>query len=240
MLHTKLAIISNVFEIIATAAAMLLSFMEDQYSIEPSDLLVAYFSALTILDIPRLRSLWLLPSADACISLLTTIYILSIFALLLESKRKLKILRARYRHVTMEQAIGFWGRSFFFWVTPFFRVGYSNILTIADLPKVDEDLQGNAARRKLEKAWARSKQDRRLLKAVFRAYLWPTLSAIIPRLALSAFKFCQPFLIASTIEYFEEGSTAEIKEYGEALVGAYLLVYLGMAVCVRAIVKPLF
>ncbi|PWY72279.1 putative multidrug resistance-associated protein [Aspergillus heteromorphus CBS 117.55] len=229
-LHTKLATTSDVLSIIATAAAACLSFVEDQHSIEPSDLLVVYFSALTLLDIPRLRSLWLIPDTDICRGLWTAIYILTVVALFLESMKKLKILRSLYQDVTKEQVIGFWGRSFFIWVTPLFRAGFSDILSVEDLPETDKALQGDIARQRLENAWVDCKPSRRLLKAVFHAYLWPVLSAVVPRLALSGFTFCQPFLIASTIGYFEDGSTDDIRKYGRALVGAYLLVYLGIAI----------
>ncbi|PYH94329.1 hypothetical protein BO71DRAFT_430061 [Aspergillus ellipticus CBS 707.79] len=229
-LHTKLATTSDVLNIVATTAAAILSFVEDQCSIEPSDLLVIYFSALTLLDVPRLRSLWLIPGTDTCRGLWTTIYILTVAALVLESMKKFRILRTLYTDVTKEQVIGFWGRSFFIWVTPLFRAGFSDILSVEDLPETDKDLQGDVARQKLETAWVNCKPNFRLLKAVFRAYPWPVLLAVVPRLALSGFTFCQPFLITSTINYFENDSTEDIRQYGRALVGAYLLVYLGIAI----------
>lgn len=234
VIQTKLGITADILEIIASAAAVLLSFVEDQRSVEPSVLLAIYFSGLVVLTIPRLRSLWLIPSINLCRGLLTVIYILTVLAFLLESRTKLKVLRAAYQHVPREQSIGFWGRSLFLWVNPMFQLGYSKILSISDIPELDQDLQGDVVLEKLELAWAKSKPGFRLIKAVFRAYSGPAFFAVIPRLALSAFKFCQPFLITSTITYFESGrsdSTAEPKEYGRALIGAYLLVYLGMAVC---------
>jgi hypothetical protein len=88
--------------------------------------------------------------------------------------------------------IGFWGRSFFIWVNPFFRVGYSKVLSVADIPEIDENLKDTIPWGYLENAWMPSKATRRLLKAIFRAFLWPTLSAVAPRLTPGAFKFCQP------------------------------------------------
>jgi hypothetical protein len=48
---------------------------------------------------------------------------------------------------------------------------------------------------------------------------------------LGGFTFCQPFLITSTVEYFTGDIKARPKGYGQALVGAFLLMYLGIAVC---------
>ncbi|KAJ5675349.1 multidrug resistance-associated protein [Penicillium macrosclerotiorum] len=140
---------------------------------------------------------------------------------------------AVYKLVTQERLVGFWGRGLFLWLNPTFRLGYSKVLSIAELPELDQDLQGDAALQKLEIAWLNSQPQSRLIKAVFRAYSQAVFFPVIPRLALSAFKFCQPFLITSTINYFEIGrsdSTAKSKDYGGALIGAYLLVYLGMAI----------
>lgn len=101
------------------------------------------------------------------------------------------------------------------------------------MPEVDDDLLGQNAGAKLLSAWEEVKStqgNRRLLRATFRAYLWPYLSGIIPRLALSAFTFCQPFLITATVDFLGSPATAESDKYGQALVGAYVLVYLGLAV----------
>ena len=69
-----------------------------------------------------------------------------------------------------------------------------------------------------------------MLSAILRAYSLPFLSAMLPRLALTAFTFSQPFLITATVTFFGAPSSPETTQYGKALVGAYLLVYLGSAV----------
>lgn len=229
-LNTKASLASGIINIIATFVAACTSFMEDQRSIEPSDILVIYFSASSILALPRLRSLWLISSANACIGLWTSILVFTVALLFVESARKTKLLRSRYHSVTKEQIYGFWGRSFFIWVLPFLYVGYSKVLEVEDMPDVDTDLQGQTAGERLQQAWKTANGDRRLLGATFSAYRWPCLSGIPPRLALAVFTFAQPFLITATIDYLESPPTAESKNYGRALVGAYVLVYLGLAV----------
>jgi hypothetical protein len=118
-------------------------------------------------------------------------------------------------------------------VLPFFQVGYSKVLQSTDMPEVDDDLRGENSGRKLQSAWEVTKNNRRLLRATFRAYIWPCLSGILPRLCLTAFTFCQPFLITATVDFMGNPTTAESKKYGQALVGAYVLVFLGIAVCVK-------
>lgn len=230
-LHTRLSTTSGVLNILAIFAAALLSFMEDQRSVEPSDLIVIYFSVSSILSIARLRSLWLISSVPACRGLWTAVYVLTVSTLLLESVIKTKLLRPVYRSLTREQLIGFWGRSFFVWVLPIFRLGYSKIFNVEDLPDVDQALQGYPAEKRLNASWQRTTGRRRLLKATVDAYLLPLLSGIGPRLCVTVFTFCQPFLINATVNFMATTTTTpESKKYGQALVGAYVLVYLGLTV----------
>lgn len=66
----------------------------------------------------------------------------------------------------------------------------------------------------------------------FRALKWPLLSAVVPRLTLTAFNFCQPFLLARAIELSAQPINHETNNYGYGLIGAFVLVYLGIAVCI--------
>lgn len=231
-LHTVLSTASGALSIVATFAATVLSFLEDQRSFKPSDTLVVYFSLLAILQIPCLRSLWLMSSVGVCQGLWTAIFAVTFGLVLLESASKTRILRPVYLTLSSEEVCGFWPRSFFAWVLPLFRVGFSTAIGIGDIPEVDHDLRGNAASAKLSRAWMESKGPWRIIKALFRAYRWSILSAIVPRIALIAFTLCQPFLIATTVTWIGSEVTTETKDYGQTLVGAYVIVYFGMAVSV--------
>lgn len=68
-----------------------------------------------------------------------------------------------------------------------------------------------------------------LLKACFRSHMWSFLSPVIPRLCLSAFTFAQPFLINTTVSLADQRDS--IGDLGKYLIGAWALVYLGVAVC---------
>ena len=204
--------------------------MEDQYSVRPSDILVIFFSVLSVLSAARLRSLWHLQGVIVCKALWTVIFVLFVALMFVESLRKTKILRSPYDMLGKEEISGFWGRSFFTWVFPMFRKGYSSILSLADLPDVDESLKGRNAGQKLQKAWNSSSGSRRLLKSVLLAYRWSWFAAVIPRLCLTVFSFAQPFLINATLKYLSQPTTKENESYGRALIGAYVFVYLGFAV----------
>jgi hypothetical protein len=94
--------------------------------------------------------LWLVPSNYVPKVLWTIIFICTIFVVFLESVRKTRFLRPMYRSATMEQIVGFWGRSFFIWVLPFFQAGYSKELQLEDIPRIDPDLEAISSRTELQ------------------------------------------------------------------------------------------
>jgi hypothetical protein len=70
-----------------------------------------------------------------------------------------------------------------------------------------------------------------LLGAVIKAYKWELLAGVLPRLCQTGFTFAQPFLIQTTVTLFSEEYTPLVKSQGVALIGAYAIVYIGIAVC---------
>ncbi|KAI8257071.1 ABC transporter atnG [Colletotrichum sp. SAR 10_77] len=176
-INTTLSLASGILTFVAVLAASLHSILEDQRSTRPSDLLILYFSASTILALPRLRTLRLIASASTAKALWTAIFILTALVVPLESIGKKKFLQPTYQSLTKEEETGFWGRSFFTWLLPFFRLGYSRVIHIHDMPEVDADLTGETA-----------------------------------------------------VTFMQTPKTPQSEKYGQALVGAYVLTYIGLAV----------
>jgi hypothetical protein len=238
-LHTRAAVAAEVLSSAANFGALVLSFLEDQRSVKPSDLLVLYYSASTLLGIPRLRTLWLLPS-DYLVHQVVWTVLLAITAVVavLECIGKTSHLRPVYKKgLTSEETSGFWTRSLFVWLLPLFRQGYNTIFLVEDLPEVDNDLKASTTSRELEHAWRRARRlpNRfRLVRATLRANAWSFLSAVAPRLFLTAFTFCQPFLIQAAVSHLRNDNdkdSSDHERFGQALIGAFALTYLGIAVC---------
>jgi len=59
---------------------------------------------------------------------------------------------------------------------------------------------------------------------------WPILAVIPPRLCLIGFSFCQPFLINRAVRFSQDPATAQTKNIGYGLIGAYIVVFIGIAV----------
>lgn len=229
-LHTGYFISAGVLSSLAILASAVHSVLEDQRSVQPSDILVIYFSASTLLSTPRLRTLWLISSIEAPKIVWTLVFIGTVAVVFVESIRKTGSLQPQYKNATKEQTASFWSRGFFIWVLPFFRVGYSKVLELGDIPKVDDELEEDSVWAQLEAAWGSTRGPYRLIRATFLANSWSFSCAVVPRLALSVFTLCQPFLIESVVSYLVTDEHATHNEYGHALIGAFVLVYLGIAV----------
>ncbi|KAJ5785624.1 uncharacterized protein N7503_010836 [Penicillium pulvis] len=232
-LFTNIALASSILDTAANGTAIVLSFLADQRAINPSYLLSLYFSLGSVLSIPRLRSLWLINSDQTCRSIWTAIFTLTVLVALAESVNKEAILLPDVRDKASKEEIhGLWGRSFFTWTNSVFKNGYRAALQVDDLPDVDNSLQASLAGEKIHRAWTKGSHETkryRLIRATLRAYFWPFLSAIIPRLILIAFKFCQPFLITAAVNYVSRPK-ASPDYFGQALIGAFVLEYFSMAV----------
>lgn len=72
------------------------------------------------------------------------------------------------------------------------------------------------------------KQHRSLFYATMKLLCPLLLSTVIPRLCQTVFTFAQTFMINTTVKYIDELDASP--NYGKGLIGAWALVYLGIAV----------
>lgn len=70
-----------------------------------------------------------------------------------------------------------------------------------------------------------------LIGVVFKTFKWSILAVIPPRLCMIGLTFCQPLLLHKAMELSAEEVSTESTHIGYGLIGAYVLVYVGMAVC---------
>jgi hypothetical protein len=63
-----------------------------------------------------------------------------------------------------------------------------------------------------------------------RAFWLPIVSAGFPRLCLLGFTFAQPFLINQTVIFVSQSVEEATQNTGYGLIGAFALVYIGLAV----------
>ncbi|KAH7359713.1 multidrug resistance-associated protein [Pyrenochaeta sp. MPI-SDFR-AT-0127] len=227
--QTNASLATDILAIAGIAGVGWLSYMGHQRSLRPSTLISLYLSALVILSLPRIRTLWLIRSTKGAAAAMTVTLVLTAVALLLESIEKKSSVVEEKRFGAPEEYSGFWTRTAFVWLAATFRAGYTKVLVPDDLPILDTRLQSDVLRQNLMSTWA--KYDHRiphsLLKACFHTNLFSFLSAIPPRLCRSVFYFTQPLLINATISYV--GNASADSNFGIALIGAWVLVFCGIA-----------
>ncbi|KAI2468461.1 ABC transporter type 1, transmembrane domain-containing protein [Annulohypoxylon bovei var. microspora] len=68
-----------------------------------------------------------------------------------------------------------------------------------------------------------------LAKTLARALAVPLLLPVGPRIAMTGFQFCQPFLINTLLDYLQKPSDDASRNVGYGLIGATILIYIGIA-----------
>jgi ATP-binding cassette, subfamily C (CFTR/MRP), member 1 len=58
----------------------------------------------------------------------------------------------------------------------------------------------------------------------------PVFATMLPRVALTAFNFCQPFLVERAVLLSQEPITPLSRNIGYGMIGAYFIVYVGIAI----------
>ena len=178
------------------------------------------------------RTLWLQRHNDIIAAVTSISIALRCILLVTESTRKEDMLRGKWRNTSPEATSGPVGKAFFGWLNRLFLIGYSRSLSLDDLYPLDKHLTSEYLYHMLSIAW--SPESRKRSKSLFRVTIsqikWHVLSAFPPRLALTGFTFCQPFLITRAIDLSQEPATQASLNDGYGLIGAYFIVYLGIAV----------
>lgn len=168
-----------------------------------------------------------------------------------ESWDKTELLKKKDQERCPEERAGILNRGVFAWLNALFFKGYKGRLNFDDLHPIDGALSSHVLSKSLWTSWGSvskylipdaahmrhfeadfSDRDGKydLVLSLFRCLMWPLLIQITPRIVLIALKFSQPFLVQRVTEYVGSESAATDDDIGFGLIGAYGLVYIGLAV----------
>ncbi|KAL4798804.1 P-loop containing nucleoside triphosphate hydrolase protein [Aspergillus venezuelensis] len=229
-LRNDISVPADVLELFTIAGALALSYVHHARSIRPSTLLVCFLSARSLFGVARVRTQWLMPGATRAAVPFLLSFLLTLLSTVLESLGKQSNLVPLAKAPgTPEPFSGFWKRATFAWLTTTFRQGYAKIISVQDLPDLDPKLGSDVVSRQMQYAWSRADKSAKhaMLWAVLEAYKYPLLVAVVPRLLMTGFTFCQPFLITATVTWVEIPDAS--MDSGKGLIGAFALVYAGQA-----------
>ncbi|KAF7870491.1 hypothetical protein EAF04_004235 [Stromatinia cepivora] len=152
---------------------------------------------------------------------------------LLEAGGKDQLLYHDYKKYGPEEKSGVFNKAVFWWLRDLLIRGRKNILALGDLYPLNEELSTGKLLPRFQTAWelAGAKAGSyRALYATFRALIGSILVAMIPRVCLIGFNFCQPLLIHRFTNYLQQPVTENATNQGYGLVGAYGIVYLGITI----------
>lgn len=206
--------------------------MEHQRTLRPSFILNIWLLLTLLFDIAQVRTLWLQGYQSAIAPAMTVSVAMKASLVVVEAIEKRSILRAKWRAATPESTAGFYNQALFWWLNPLFLRGYFNSLEVEELYGLDKHLSSDYLYPRVKTAWEdlAAKSRHSLMLLYFRRFKWDFLCAVPPRLAYIGFTFCQPFLINRAVDLSSQPITAASKNVGYGLIGAYLLVYVGIAI----------
>ncbi|KAI4279834.1 MAG: hypothetical protein L6R38_004935, partial [Xanthoria sp. 2 TBL-2021] len=230
--RTRTTIPNAAVTLVGFLALGVLSVVEHQRTLRPSMLLEFYLLFSLLFDAAKLRTLWLQGYNNNPAIVSTLALALKFLLLVAEAQTKQKSLRVEWKSQSPEATSGLFGKSLFLWLNRLFRQGYANSLSVEDLLPLDKHLTADYLYDKLHQPWANlsKKSPRSLLMLFFGRLKWRLLAAVPPRLGLIGFKFCQPFLIERAISFNRQPIDQSSTNQGYGLIGAYFLVYSGIAV----------
>ncbi|KAI0602863.1 ATPase-like protein [Biscogniauxia sp. FL1348] len=213
-----------------------LSLLEHSRSPRPSILLASFLFITIIFDIARARTLFY-ASASHNDTVFWRLFVSSLvfkgFLIILESYHKTRWVQWEVQEHSPEETTGLFGLGAFFWLNRLFLTGYRKILKLDDLYPLDYGMATESLSLKLEDFVKRASiKGKRfgLVKALGKTLGASLLLPIGPRAALTAFKFSQPFLIHTLLDYMEEAAEISSQNTGYGLIGAAILIYTGIAI----------
>ena len=233
-LGTKTSIPAATLDFVAACVLAILSSYEHTRSVAPSVVIDFYLFFSLLFDVARLRTLFLIQNIEvrsiAVVAALSTIIKLGV--LVSEATSKRPYLLERYRHLSPEATSGTYSRAVFWWLNGLFKAGYSKLIGLQDLDEIAETLSSINVGGRFEAAWATADKTKKygLLLTTAKILRWQLLLSALPRLILIGFKYAQPFLLNRTITYVSNRDD-QPSNVGWALVGAYAIVYIGLAIC---------
>ncbi|KAF7548170.1 hypothetical protein G7Z17_g7235 [Cylindrodendrum hubeiense] len=237
---SSLFISAQVLALSAALATAVLSHSEHRRSHRPSMLLDIFLGLTILLDIAHDRTLWLSSSSKLdtiFVRVFTAAVAVKAVLIVLESRAKLEGITVTDEKIeSLDGGRGIYSLSTFAWLSGLFLSGYKRVLSIEDLPALDENmavdtLQAQFAKRTKKYLGKSTKEapqhNLRLLRALGDTLAVPLLLPIVPRIVLIGFTVSQAFLIQSVLDFLDD-EEAPIQE-GYGLIGAAILIYAGIA-----------
>ncbi|KAH7271040.1 P-loop containing nucleoside triphosphate hydrolase protein [Fusarium solani] len=231
-----LSLAGSCLTFVASLFAVALSYIEHSSARRPSTLLAIYILLTLLFDIVQARTAWLIiTNSHQTIQarLFTASIVVKLVVLCLETIPKTRWIHWNADEHSPEESSSVLSLGVYAWLNKLFLRGYRDVMDIDDLYPLDEGMTaGKLYSRFSNKIRAHkypNEPNSGLLKDLCRTLPGPFLYPVAPRIALIAFKFCQPFFIDATLEFLQLPETPTTNNIGYGLIGAVFLIYSGIA-----------
>lgn len=154
---TRASLAADVLSFVATIIAQVFLFWDHRRSLRPSTALSLYLTASILSGVVRTRTLWLISPPVSVPVALTVALGFSSAALVLQSRKKQISSSDKGQPFAPEQLSGIWSRTIFAWIVPLLRKGHSKIISLRDLPSLDQKLRSIQLEGELSSIWAKCK-----------------------------------------------------------------------------------
>ncbi|KAG9504746.1 hypothetical protein J7337_004722 [Fusarium musae] len=231
---TPIFVASSVLNLIAALAMVMISYTDHRRSPRPSILLSTFLFLTLLFDIAQSRTLFLLSGSTPEITysaVFTTSLAVKVVILFLETKSKNEWITWDRDEHSPEETSNIFSLGVLSWLNSIFLQGYRSTLSMDDLYPLDVALHSEQLHDKFLANMDYSKlqgDSYGLVKVLAKTLIVPLLLPIPLRLALLGFTFCQPFFIEKLLDHLSQPEIEGNVGYG--LIGAAILIYLGMAV----------
>ncbi|KAJ5654813.1 hypothetical protein N7490_001816 [Penicillium lividum] len=222
--NTRATIPVTAIGLLAIVVMGVLSFLEHRRSPRPSTILTLYLLAAAPLNAARARTLWYMPGSARIFISFTVTAGLMVIALVLEMAPKDGLMKEKaVGKPSSEERRGIVERSLLTWIVPVFAHGYRNTFTSATMPLVDPKLTTCRL-----KDPAITDLDKPLVNSLLQRHWRDLLGPVIPRACYLGLTLAQAFLVERATALVSNSEATQQSK--NAIVGAYVLVYLGLAV----------
>lgn len=232
-------------DVVAALALVAVADFEHVKTIRPSTLITVFLFTTILLDMARVRSFWLetLNGLQQGLAVCKTAT-LAVKLVILFTENCLKracllppamSVSEKETPLSTESTGGPFHRALFLWLNKLLKQGWRTALRPDTLPDIDGALAAEHSSRRLEQAWHAVDHSRpyALLLSMIKAF-WPEMARVLLlRLILIGLSIAQPFLIGQMVDFLQGSPTASIStsnNAGYGLIGAFALVYIGVAV----------
>jgi hypothetical protein len=155
--RTRTTLATVALSLVSTLGFSFLSYAEHTRAVRPASLLNTFLLVTVLFDIVHTRTLWLraVDHLNQVIAYLATAaVVIKFITLVLEALDKRRLLRPEYRGYPPEATSNIYNRSFFWWLNPLFRQGYSHELVVDDLFVLDKHIRASYCYRRFQGAWS--------------------------------------------------------------------------------------